>query len=100
MTTDLALWRDFVNRPKWFDHARCSIDDIPVDVFFPAGAESDRRDVNESTDLEAAAKKICNACPVRSQCLAYGLHEPAGIWGGRTVRERRRIRRTMAQASA
>lgn len=93
---DLALWIDFVERPDWFDRRACS--DTDVSVFFPA------RDSNPSSyrhgvtgdDFdkgELAAKKVCADCPVRSDCLAYGLHEPYGVWGGRTTRERRLIRK-------
>ena len=37
-----------------------------------------------------AAKRICQRCPVRSQCLAAALArcEQHGIWGGLTYRER------------
>lgn len=55
-----------------------------------------------------AAKEICNGikptrdhhgaapCPVRQQCLEYALQLPGpsfGIWGGKTERERRAIKR-------
>jgi WhiB family transcriptional regulator, redox-sensing transcriptional regulator len=38
----------------------------------------------------AAAKRICGACDVRSECLAYALrrNERFGIWGGLTEHER------------
>jgi WhiB family redox-sensing transcriptional regulator len=39
---------------------------------------------------EAAAKRICATCPVRTPCLQYALatREPWGIWGGQTAEER------------
>jgi hypothetical protein len=39
------------------------------------------------------AKRICNTCPIKQKCLDYALYwnEQYGIWGGTTVRERRRI---------
>lgn len=42
------------------------------------------------------AKKVCGACIVKSQCLAYALEndERFGIWGGLSERERRRLRRS------
>ena len=40
------------------------------------------------------AKAICVSCPVQSRCLDYAVfgREPEGIWGGKTVEERKRIR--------
>ncbi len=41
-----------------------------------------------------AAKMICRACPVTTECLDYALthHEAYGIWGGLSERQRRRLR--------
>lgn len=41
----------------------------------------------------APAKRVCAACPVRAECREYALrrHEPHGVWGGLSARERRRI---------
>ena len=42
------------------------------------------------------AKSICSECPVVEECLQYALrHEPFGIWGGKTERERKTIRRRL-----
>jgi WhiB family redox-sensing transcriptional regulator len=40
-----------------------------------------------------AAKRICANCPVKDACLAHALktREPFGIWGGKSVVERRRV---------
>lgn len=37
-----------------------------------------------------AAGQVCAGCPVRRDCLAYGLDhaEPFGVWGGLTTEER------------
>lgn len=39
----------------------------------------------------AAAKQVCQACPVRPECLEYALdhNEGFGVWGGLSQRERR-----------
>ncbi len=39
---------------------------------------------------EEAAKRICRACSVITQCLAWAVEtgEPWGIWGGTTPEER------------
>ncbi len=40
------------------------------------------------------AKKICAGCPVKEQCLEYGLtHVEYGVWGGLTANERRTLNR-------
>lgn len=43
---------------------------------------------------QAEAKAICRQCPVIANCLAYALDigEPIGIYGGKSGRERRKIR--------
>ncbi|MFE5658333.1 WhiB family transcriptional regulator [Streptomyces sp. NPDC056517] len=39
------------------------------------------------------ARRVCGACEVRVECLAYALAKPEtdGVWGGLTYRERRRL---------
>lgn len=40
------------------------------------------------------AKRICLGCPVQRECLEYAVDNgEAGVWGGTSERERRRIRR-------
>lgn len=40
-----------------------------------------------------AAKAICARCPAADECLAQALawHPVAGIWGGTTIGQRRRL---------
>lgn len=40
------------------------------------------------------AKKFCEECPVRQQCLEYALkvNEQYGVWGGLSVKERLALR--------
>lgn len=44
-------------------------------------------------DEQAAAVAICNACPVRSDCLDYALTNRIdhGIWGGATEADRLKV---------
>lgn len=65
----------------WQERARCAETD--PEIFFPNKGESTRD-----------AKKICFACEVRAACLAYALERPDlfGVWGGKSYKERVRIR--------
>ena len=50
------------------------------------------------------AKKICSTCPVKQECLEYGIDTKSyGIWGGITLRNgipnRKRGRKTNANTA-
>jgi WhiB family transcriptional regulator, redox-sensing transcriptional regulator len=57
-------------------------------LFFPPAVPESR---TERDAREARAKRICDACDVRDECLEYSLRirEPHGIWGGLNETERR-----------
>ena len=44
-------------------------------------------------DLRRAAVRICEACPVRAECLAFGImvRDQYGIYGGLPLRARRQV---------
>jgi WhiB family redox-sensing transcriptional regulator len=69
---------------QWQDRALCAQTD--PEAFFPEKGGSTRE-----------AKKICQSCEVRTECLEYALahDERFGIWGGLSERERRRLKRGM-----
>jgi len=66
----------------WQADALCAQTD--PEAFFPEKGGSTRD-----------AKRICEGCEVRSECLDYALEndERFGIWGGLSERERRKLRR-------
>lgn len=66
----------------WQSDALCAQTD--PESFFPEKGGSTRE-----------AKRICESCEVRSECLEYALEndERFGIWGGLSERERRKLRR-------
>lgn len=73
--------------PAWVDRAACTEDDAPL--FYPE-AGSGR---SSATAVRAgAAKAICERCPVRLDCLTYGINDDWGIYGGLTAAERRTLR--------
>ena len=64
----------------WALDALCAQTD--PDLFFPEKGGEIRK-----------AKRVCNACPVTAECLAYALanDERYGVWGGTGAVERRRL---------
>jgi WhiB family redox-sensing transcriptional regulator len=54
----------------------------PPSTFFPS----------DGVGVEAA-KKLCETCTVKEQCLEYALENRIdhGVWGGTSERQRRRI---------
>ena len=47
-----------------------------------------------SEDRPFDAIRICQTCPVKSECFEYAIkHEDFGVWGGTTEEERRKYRK-------
>lgn len=66
--------------PDWRDTALCP--EVDSELFFPEKGESSRD-----------AKQVCGQCEVVAECLEYALQteQKYGIWGGLSVKERRRL---------
>lgn len=66
----------------WQEEALCAQTD--PEAFFPEKGGSTRE-----------AKRVCQGCTVKTQCLEYALahDERFGIWGGLSERERRKLKR-------
>jgi len=75
------------HRPDWRNRAACR--DSDPETFFPDG------DIRAGRAKIKAAKLICRTCPVNAACLSWALAsgQQAGIWGGLTEDERRRLHR-------
>lgn len=73
--------------PRWHKDGACR--GLDASMFHPLRGEDTKR-----------AKKVCSACPVKAECLAYALcgFEKHGIWGGLSERERRTIRGRLSKA--
>lgn len=69
----------------WADRGRCR--DVP-DLFY--NAEDEPKSVRRRK--EAAAKKLCEQCPVLAECAAHAQanRELYGVWGGMSEAERHR----------
>jgi WhiB family redox-sensing transcriptional regulator len=48
------------------------------------------RDIVREDPYTAAAKRVCQSCPVQSVCRDYAVenHEKHGLWGGMSLEER------------
>ena len=78
-----GAYSDPENDPlAWQGEAVCAQTD--PEAFFPEKGGSTRE-----------AKRVCQSCDVRQECLEYALahDERFGIWGGLSERERRRLKR-------
>lgn len=65
---------------KWMARGNCA--DRPPSFFFPS----------DGVGVELA-KRVCEDCPVQSDCLEYAIEHRIdhGVWGGTSERQRRRI---------
>jgi WhiB family redox-sensing transcriptional regulator len=63
------------------------------DLFFPPDGEQEAARAVRAR----RAKRLCAACPLAADCLAWAVeHSEAGTWGGFTEDERRLARRREA----
>jgi WhiB family transcriptional regulator, redox-sensing transcriptional regulator len=78
----LADLFDEADEQEWQERALCAQTD--PEAFFPEKGGSTRE-----------AKRICQGCAVRPECLEYALahDERFGIWGGLSERERRKLKK-------
>ena len=75
---------------EWRDRAACRAED--PELFFPVGTAGPAlRQVEQ-------ARAVCRRCPVIEACLRWALTVgvDAGVWGGLTAEERRRLQQRAA----
>lgn len=72
---------------SWMDDAVCT--SIDPCIFFSVNYGEQR-----------VAKKFCETCPVKNDCLAYALKHNIefGIWGGSSRRDRLKIKKNKKDA--
>jgi WhiB family transcriptional regulator, redox-sensing transcriptional regulator len=70
---------------EWSNQAACLT--AEPEVFFPIGSSGG------ALDEVTAAKAICAACGVLSECRDYALRtrQPFGVWGGLDEEQRRAV---------
>jgi WhiB family redox-sensing transcriptional regulator len=70
---------------NWRDRSLCN--QVDPEMWFPDKGGSTKE-----------AKKVCQGCEVRTECLQYALDhdERFGIWGGLSEPERRKLKRGAA----
>jgi WhiB family redox-sensing transcriptional regulator len=71
-----------VDEYEWRDRAECrGLDNA---MFFP---------LSDDPSATRPAKRVCAVCPVQDECLSFALEtgQPAGVWGGLSTAERRRL---------
>ena len=68
---------------------RFGVPRLDPDLFFPIGTTGPALDQIET------ATAICTACDVNDECLEFALatNQEAGVWGGTTEEERRKLRK-------
>jgi len=76
----------------WRKVAACRNTD--PDLFFPVGSTGPAIDQIES------AKAVCTTCEAQPQCLEFALatNQEAGVWGGTSEEERRKLRKSWLAA--
>ena len=76
----------------WRERAACRAHD--PELFFPIGTSG------PAVAQLAAAKAVCETCPVREPCLAWALatRQESGVWGGLGEEERVSLRRRRSRA--
>lgn len=80
MATLVAAATEAAGQEEWQDRALCA--QVDPELFFPEKGGPIRE-----------AKRVCQACDVRSECLEYALvhKERYGLWGGMSERPRRAL---------
>ncbi|MFC8016257.1 transposase [Streptomyces cinereoruber] len=75
------------SRSDWRRRAACADSAVDPEVFFR------QRNGKLGNDWARLAKQVCARCSVDEQCLQVALEarERAGVWGGMTPPERRRV---------
>ncbi len=75
---------DIISDKPWIDRAKCNIQKVEANLFFPS-----------TTEGAIVACEYCQDCPVKKECKQYAIDnkEVYGVWGGVDFeREKRRAK--------
>jgi WhiB family redox-sensing transcriptional regulator len=63
---------------------------------------SDAEELFVTGAAQRDARRFCQPCPVRTECLAHALDERIewGVWGGMTERERRALLKSRPEVTS
>lgn len=91
--------------PDWWKAGACGPEyaENGTDPWYgPDVDEPGHRPGNFPADLANKARKICRACPVKTECLLHAMETPEneGVWGGVTPYQRTRLRNQLAAKAA
>ena len=75
------------DKEDWRAVAACR--QVDPDLFFPIG------NTGIAVDQIEAAKGVCRQCEAQAPCLEFALatNQEAGVWGGTSEEERRKLRK-------
>ncbi len=75
------------DKEDWRAQAACR--QVDPDLFFPVG------NTGTAVDQIEAAKAVCRQCEAQPACLDFALatNQEAGVWGGTSEEERRKLRK-------
>jgi hypothetical protein len=75
---------------RWQERGNCYglLYELGIDIWFPADRDT-HTTTAEETSHQRQAVKICQGCPVMTECLDTAVKfEAPGVWGGMTSYER------------
>ena len=80
-TTTLAITPADTGETKWMADAACV--GLDTEMFF----------VDKGVKVDPLIVKMCNACPVKADCISYAIkYDMEGHWGNTNQRKRQRLR--------
>jgi WhiB family redox-sensing transcriptional regulator len=88
---DVPTVSQFQPDSRWEDHPERGCRGGSPNIWFPIEVDPKTGEESEPPYPPPEAKRICNVCPVRAECLEFALDtdQSAGIWGGLTTYQRR-----------
>jgi hypothetical protein len=75
--------RDLAYTDVEWDKGNCRNGKVSTRLFYPP---------NEDRISSMSALSVCSDCQIKLDCLGYAVyHEPYGVWGGATPKQRARL---------